>query len=120
MKKQTISKFKQPPQLKITWWVSSFFIYLILGIIAYMIIKIIPLNQNIYSDIYDMKIAGVSRLLKIVIVEIIFSIPTFILGIIAYRKGERSWILWLGFIPAIIINVFLMLGILYSLIFILL
>ncbi|HAQ02519.1 TPA: hypothetical protein DEP30_01465 [Candidatus Nomurabacteria bacterium] len=116
MEKQIISKFKELPKLKITWWVFGFFVYLILGIIAYMIMRTIPLNQNIYPDIYDMKIEGVSRLLKIVMIEIITSIPVFILGIIAYRKGERSWILWLGFIPAIFINLFLILGILYSLI----
>lgn len=115
MEKQIISKFRQNPKLKITWWVFGFFVYIILGIIAYIIMRQIPLNQNIYPDIYDMKIEAVSRLLKILMIEIIGSIPAFILGIIAYKKGERSWILWLGFVPATLINIILISSVLYFL-----
>ena len=36
----------------------------------------------------------------------VLSVSALVIGILAYRKGERSWVLWVGFVPAILIGAF--------------
>jgi CHASE2 domain-containing sensor protein len=41
-----------------------------------------------------------------VILALILSISALVVSIRAFRKGERSWVLWLGFVPALLIGTF--------------
>ena len=40
------------------------------------------------------------------IVSLILSVFALVTGIRAFRKGERSWGLWIGFVPAILVGAF--------------
>jgi hypothetical protein len=43
--------------------------------------------------------------------SLLLAIAALVVSIIAFKKGERSWVLWLGFIPAILGCVFYVLWI---------
>lgn len=45
------------------------------------------------------------------------SVVALVVGIHAFRKGERSWVLWIGFVPAILIGLFWIFMIVGELIF---
>jgi len=38
--------------------------------------------------------------------SLILSVSALVAGVIALKKGERSWALWVGFIPAIFVGAF--------------
>jgi hypothetical protein len=40
------------------------------------------------------------------VVALIFSISNIVAGVSAFKKGERSWVLWVGFVPAILVGAF--------------
>lgn len=37
---------------------------------------------------------------------LVLSVAALVAGIRAFRKGERSWVLWVGFVPAILVAAF--------------
>jgi len=44
--------------------------------------------------------------LNLGILSLIVCAAAIVVGILVLRKGERSWVVWLGFIPALISGVF--------------
>ncbi len=40
------------------------------------------------------------------ITGILLTAAALIAGMVAYRKGERSWVLWVGLIPALLLGAF--------------
>ncbi len=40
------------------------------------------------------------------IVALILLVSALVTGVRAFKKGERSWVLWLGFVPAILVGAF--------------
>jgi len=95
MKKKIISKFKEMPKTKIAWWAMG------LGLAA---VLEIPVLVFISSATHNL--TGVSIPQSIGITGIVLTIAALVTGTIAYRKGERSWVLWLGFGPAILVGLF--------------
>jgi hypothetical protein len=105
MKRKQLSKFGQKPSTKIGWWVlflglPLLFMGPILGIFAAAIRPL--LDKSISEQVGQ--VAGFV-LITALVVDLVTCI---VLGIIALKKGERSWAVWLGFIPAILATLFLL------------
>lgn len=105
MKKEVISKFKEMPKTKTAWWamglgLGTLLVMPILGIFASVIRPMIdPISVN--SENTGARIGfGVG------VVALIFSISAIVAGVSAFKKGERSWVLWVGFVPAILVGAF--------------
>ena len=103
MKKEVISKFKEKPRTKTAWWamglgLATILVYPLLGIFTAVIRPMIDKasSENIGA------VAGFSSM----IVLLILSVSALVTGVRAFKKGERSWVLWLGFIPAILVGAF--------------
>ena len=103
MEKEIISRFKEKPKTKTTWramylGLSVLLIPPFLGIFAAVIR---PMIDKASSENIGVAIgfgAGVFALA--------LSISALVDGILAFKRGERSWVLWVGFVPAILIGVF--------------
>jgi uncharacterized membrane protein YdcZ (DUF606 family) len=39
-------------------------------------------------------------------VSLVISVSALVTGVRAFKKGERSWVLWVGFVPAILVCAF--------------
>lgn len=95
MKKEIISHFKEMPKTKITWWA------MVLGLASVLEIPLLVFINSIIQ-----KLTGVFFAQSIGITGIVLTTSALIAGTIVYRKGERSWVLWLGFGPAILFGLF--------------
>ncbi|HAI74592.1 MAG TPA: hypothetical protein DCS28_00365 [Candidatus Moranbacteria bacterium] len=105
MAQEIISKFNEKPKTKIAWramylGVATLLIPQFLGIFAAVIRPMIDKasvnNENI----------GRTLGFSFGIFAFVLSVSALVTGILAFRKGERSWVMWLGFIPAILIGAF--------------
>jgi len=110
MKKEVISKFKEKPRTKTAWWamglgLGTILVYPLLGISVAVIRPMIDKasSKNIGA------VAGFSSM----IVLLILSVSALVTGVLAFKKGERSWVLWVGFVPAILVGalwIFMIIG----------
>ena len=100
---QIISKFKEKPRLRKTWWAMGLGLatFLELPLLGALGIIIQPLIDGPGGSI----IAGIFGVGSIIFI-LSFSISALVFSLKAYKKGERSWVLWVGFVPAILINLF--------------
>ena len=103
MAKEVLSTFKEKPKLKITWWAMGLGLVMIfsgpiLGISAALLV---PWLSKTISE----KAASTIGF-SMIIVMLGIMIAALITGIGAYLKGERSWAMWIGLIPAIIACLF--------------
>jgi hypothetical protein len=104
MKKEIISKFNEKPKTKIAWWgmglgLSTLVVsQLLLGLFASFIRPMI--------DRAGGEKVGVPIGFSIMIFSFVLSISALTTCILAYKKGERSFILWIGFVPAILSGAF--------------
>jgi hypothetical protein len=103
MKKEVISKFKEKPRTKTAWWamglgLATILVYPLLGIFAAVVRPMIDKasNENVGA------VAGFGSM----IVALILSVSALVTGVLAFKKGERSWVLWVGFVPAILVGAF--------------
>ncbi|MCX6646518.1 MAG: hypothetical protein NTY09_09195 [bacterium] len=101
MQTEIISKFREKPKTKTAWWamwlgLATIFVFLMLGIYGAFIIHIIINTSSENTG------SGIGFWLGFL--AIILSVSALIVSILAYDKGERSWVLWVGFIPAIMIG----------------
>ena len=103
MKVEAISKFKEKPKTKIAWWVmglglSSILIFPFFGIFTAFIR---PIIDKASSEIFGAAVGFGSM-----IVALILLVSALAIGVRAFKKGERSWVLWVGFVPAILVGAF--------------
>ncbi|MEI7513504.1 MAG: hypothetical protein WCJ74_02705 [bacterium] len=103
MEKQTLNEFKDGPKTKIAWWamglgMSTILLMPLLGVFGAFISPRI-------ADAWGERVQMVMGFIFAILV-ISFLIFTLVVNIRAFRKGERSWILWLGFVPVILETVF--------------
>ncbi len=105
MKKEIISQFREKPKTPTAWWamylgLATLLIPPLLGIFAAVIRPLIDRvsvnNEN----------AGITIGIGSAVLALTLSVTALIISIRAFRKGERSWVLWLGFMPAILIGAF--------------
>ena len=109
-----VSQFKERPKLSITWWamglgLPTLFLGPLLGISAAVIV---PALAKAFGEdtsrAFGFNFGGIAFLL---------TIAALVVGSIALRKGERSWVLWLGFIPALLAGAFWLFMIIGELVF---
>jgi hypothetical protein len=101
MKKEVISNFKDKPINKSTWtgmWLglASILIFPLLSVNA---IVIRPMINNAAGETVGTAVTGVAAILCIAL-----SVLAIIVNIKSFRKGERSWAMWLGLTPSILIG----------------
>lgn len=103
MKEEVISKFKEKPKTKTAWWamglgLGTILVGPILGTFAAFVRPIIDKasNENV----------GASAGFGLMIVALILSVSALVAGVQAFKKGERPWVLWAGFVPAILVGAF--------------
>ena len=88
-----ISKFRERPKLKDTLRA------MILGLLPLLSYPLILILFGIARPVAQaMKLGGLYAFLAPA-----SAVAALVYGIIAYIKGERSWVLWVGIIPAILI-----------------
>ncbi|MFA6027665.1 MAG: hypothetical protein WC752_01955 [Patescibacteria group bacterium] len=104
MKKQIIGKFKEEPRTTIAWLAIG------LGLVAWFGVIVSIIVQAILSQPDNEKICLIIGIIFMAF-AIICDLSSVITGIIALKKGERSWLLWAVFIPAILLCCFWSLGI---------
>lgn len=116
MKIGTISKFNQKPKTALAWrtmyfGLSALFIPLFFGFFASILRRIFdPVSLNSGNSVISMGFGSV-------MLALLLSILTITTGISALKKGERSWVVWIGFTPAILICIFWILMIIGELMF---
>lgn len=118
MEQEIISRFKEKPKTKTAWkamylGLGSLFIPPALGIFSILIRYITdPVSMEGRTDYL-----GMSMGFGGVILALILSISAMVTSIRAYKMGERSWVMWLGLIPAILIALFWIMMIVGELVF---
>lgn len=108
MNKEIISRFKEKPKTRIAWramWLglSTLLIPPFLGIFSAVIR---PMIDPASMEGRESDPLGMSMGFGVGIFSLSLSIFAFITGIRAFKQGERSWLLWLGFVPATFIVCF--------------
>ncbi len=101
MGKEVISKFKDKPINKSTWigmWLglASILAFPLLGINAKFLR---PILGDVVGEGTGSIVTAVFAFLCIMLIVI-----GFIANLRSYRRGERSWVMWLGFVPSILVG----------------
>jgi len=86
---------KKKPQLSITWWAMA------LGLIALLEFPLLGLYSFISKTMGAVELGPSVGFAGIIITTVAVT-----LGVISFKRGERSWILWLGFGPALVLSAF--------------
>ena len=97
MKNEIISNFKENPKTKIAWWAIG------LGIATLFYMPLLSIFTAVIHPMIDRAGTGgfgAAVGFYLMIALAILSVSAIVMGICALIKGERSWLLWLGFIPA--------------------
>jgi hypothetical protein len=104
MKNEVISKFKEKPRTKTAWRAMG------LGLATFLLG---PMLTGIFTAVIRPMIdrasgenTGAAIGFNLGIVSLILSVFAIVTGIRAFKKGERSWVLWVGFVPAILSGAF--------------
>jgi hypothetical protein len=105
MKNELISKLMEKPKIKTTWWAMG------LGLTTLLIGPIIGVVTSIIRPMIDpvsvnKENTGIAVGFSGGVFGLILSIATLVAWFHAYKAGERSWILWVGFVPAILVGAF--------------
>ncbi len=91
------------PQIQTAWWVlrlglASLFAPL-LGVVNGFLRRVFDpgtVNGNV----------GIPTGFLIVMIAMALSLSAIVIGVRVYKRGERSWILWTGFVPALLVALF--------------
>jgi hypothetical protein len=103
MKKEVISKFKEKPRTKTAWWA------MYLGLATLLVPPFLGIFTAVIRPIIDKASSGnvgAAMGFGSGVVALILSVSAIIIGVLAFKKGERSWVLWVGFVPAILVGAF--------------
>jgi len=103
MKHQIISQFKEKPRLRITWWAMGLgLVTLFIGpLLGFSAAVIVPWVASLTGGK-----TGAAFGFNLGLVALLLTIAALTTGWISLHKGERSWALWLGFIPALLAGAF--------------
>lgn len=98
MTTQVLSKFKERPKTRLGWWVMGLGIALVLmGLFLGLFASLIrPALAKASSSA-----ASPAFGLGLGMFVIVLCIAVLVTGLLALRKGERSWAVWLGVIPGL-------------------
>jgi len=101
--KNEISHFKEKPQTKIGWWtmglgLATVVIGPMLGIFTALLRQIVD-KESVTSQNFALGFTGG-------LFGLILAVATYVSFARAFKKGERSWVLWVGLVPAVLIGAF--------------
>lgn len=106
MKREIISQFRETPKTKIGRWAMW------LGLSPIIFIPFLGIFVSVIRPFID-KVSneslGAAIGFSIVVSFIALSVSALTATIIAYRKGEHSWCIWAGLVPAIFL-LFMLIG----------
>lgn len=104
MKHEIISTFKEKPKTKIAWWGMG------LGLGTFVLG---PFLTGIFTAVIRPALdkatsenTGAAVGINLGFVSLILSVVALVVNIRAFKKGERSWVMWAGFIPAMLSGAF--------------
>jgi hypothetical protein len=113
MKQEIISRFNEAPKTRTAWWamglgLSTVLIHPLLGIFTAVIRPIIDPASMVGRESSGIVGATMGSMgFGSGVVALILSVSTIVTGVRAFKKGERSWVLWVvGFVPAILVGAF--------------
>jgi uncharacterized membrane protein HdeD (DUF308 family) len=103
MGKEIISTFKEKPKTRTAWWAMG------LGLATILIGPFLGIFASTLRPIIDKAISentGANIGFALMIFSLLLLVVALVVSIRAFKKGERSWVMWLGLIPAILGCVF--------------
>lgn len=106
MGKERVSRFRETPKTPMGRWAMW------LGLSPLIVVPFLGIFVSVIRPFIDRVIneaVGAAIGFSIVISFIALPISACILAIIAYRKGEHSWCIWVGLIPVIFL-LFMLIG----------
>lgn len=104
MEKEASSLFRETPKTKVGWWAMW------LGLSPILTMPLLGIFASVVRPMIDKaSTEHIGALIGFCIGILFFALSLLALtaGIIAYKKGERSWGIWVGFIPAILLLIML-------------
>jgi hypothetical protein len=102
MEKEIISKFKEKPKTQTAWWAMWLGLSTVLTNPFFSFLTALRkiLFRIITGRIFFFDSRGIMAF------SLLLAVAAIVVSIIAFKKGERSWVLWLGFIIAVFCFVF--------------
>ena len=98
-----LKKVQDKPQIQTTWWI------LRLGL-ASLFAPLLGVVNGFFHRVFDLGTGGGSMGLPtgffMVVIALVFSISAIMIGTLMYKRGERSWVLWIGLVPALLVALF--------------
>jgi len=104
MKNGIISHFWELPKTRTSWWA------MVLGLSIFPIGPLLGTFAAVGRPMIDRAISeevGAAAGFGFVILLLFLFVAALVTSIRAYRKGERSWVMWAGLIPSILVGAFL-------------
>lgn len=103
MKQPIVSHFSDKPVHRLTWWamglgLPTLFLGPLLGFSASVVL---PAIARAWGNT-----TGQSFGISFGLFAFLLTIAAIVVGSISLRRGERSWVLWLGYLPALLAGVF--------------
>ena len=108
---KVISKFNERPKTRLAWWVLGLgigllLVELFLGLFASLIrALLIDAGSPAGSPAFGIGLGGIANAL---------CLGTLVTGLLALRRGERSWVVWLGLLPALLFVLMLIADFLFA------
>lgn len=103
MGKEIISTFKENPKTKTAWWAMG------LGLGTILTGPFLGLFVSVFRPLIDKmsnEDTGAAFGFNLGLVSLILSVLALGTCIYTFKKGERSWVLWVGFVPALLSGAF--------------
>jgi hypothetical protein len=98
MKKEIISYPNEKPKLKVTWWA------MILSFCSASILILLPFFASLIRPLLDHSgDRSASIGLNFGLASPVLAIAALVISVIAFVKGERSWVTWVGLILSIML-----------------
>lgn len=104
MENKLISTFKERPQTRLAWWALG------LGISTVLISPLVGIFSTLLRTLLDPASVNPNRSMAGgmggVVLSLLFAISALMAGITALKRGERSWVVWTGFMLALLAGAF--------------
>ncbi|MCX6808823.1 MAG: hypothetical protein NTW50_04120 [Candidatus Berkelbacteria bacterium] len=100
-KPEIISRFKEQPKTRLTWWamalgLATIFVMPALGTFAAVIR---PIIDRVTSENFGAAFGFIFGIFQLAL-----SLVALFFCVKAFKSGERSFVLWIGFVPSILIS----------------
>ena len=115
MKHPQMSKFAEKPRLHISWWTMGIGLSALISIPLVILFGLstgpLPIERHGAFNWYGVTWGSIFLLL------IALTLAGIITGAIALHRGERSWVVWLGWVPSVLLGIFWLFMLIGTLVF---